>query len=251
MINFSNSHYYSNVKFTANKKNNTPTQKPVNQPKYNNGVSKATAGILTTSAFLAGLGVNNMVQESNAKELNPIPVTVEYTQNTPTGSGMTISPFEAPQQDSNRGPSSAKRYWTTTEEQNINGKTYIIKNKYTVKEVALHTDEIFIDKSTNKVAQTVKKDGYKLFPTSEEVKDKDGVLISSKKYNGFDEPYFCPKTAEFKDLMSDGSYDITKVTYIVDMQLSNTKDNKPQKTEPKPEKKPGKEVLGSWLDYME
>jgi len=248
MINLSSSHYYNNVSFTANEKNNTSTQKPVNQPKHNNGVSKATTGILTTSAFLAGLGVNNMIQESNAKEFNPVPITAEYT---PTSNRMTISPFEAPQQDTNRGPSSAKRYWTTTEEQNINGKTYIIKNKYTVKEVALHTDEIFIDKATNTVEQTLKKDGYKLFPTSEIVKDKNGGLVSSKKYNGFNKSYLCPESAEFKELMTDGSYDITNINYIVDIKFSNTKDNKPPKTEPKPEKKPGKEVLGSWLDYME
>jgi len=144
--------------------------------------------------------------------------------------------------DSNRGPSEEKRYWHTMEEVVIDNKTYIVKNKYTVREVAMLTDCEYIDKETNQVVQRAKKDGYKLFPTKEYVYKMPGdTLLSSNEYFGFGKPYFCPDSASMKTLMTDGSYDVSTIVYIVDIKFSNI---------PAPEKKPGKEVLGSWLDYM-
>ena len=144
--------------------------------------------------------------------------------------------------DSNRGPSEEKRYWHTIEERVINNKTYIIKTKYTIREVALETDREYIDKETNEVIERVKKDGYKLFPTQEYVyKMPDDILLTSKEYFNFGESYLCPDSASMKTRQNDGSYDVTTVDYFINERLTNI---------PAPEKKPGKEVLGSWLDYM-
>lgn len=151
--------------------------------------------------------------------------------------------------NSNRGPSETKRYWYTTEERVINGKTYIIKDKYTVREVALHTDREYIEKETNQLVETVKKDGYKLFPTKEYVyKMPNKELLTSQEYFSFGEPYFCPDSASIKKLNTDGSYDQTSINYIINAKISTIP--APKKPEPTP-KTYGKEILDNWLDYIE
>ena len=178
-------------------------------------------GLLVTSAFLAGYGTSAVTDNNNNH-------TEQTYQETTT---------------SNRPPSNEMRDWYTTREAKAsNGKTYIVKEHYKVTEYPFLVASRVYDKSTQKEEFRDTLYNYVVIPNSEKEFNPDGKLRLSKEYTNFSNHYHAPEKAQIKELLTDGTYNITDIDYNVNVKFSNPKQEAQQKQKELEEQKKQEKV---------
>lgn len=207
MTTITNMHPYSNLTFGKKKETQNPnnTSSPISEK-----VTKPIkTGLLVTSAFLAGLGTANVASTDNNR--NDHEQIYQETIST------------------NRPPSNARRDWYATREASANGENYIIKEHYIVKEIPFLVGSTVINKRTNNIDFKDTLYNYRVAPNVKRSYDNHGKLITSKEFYNFSDEYNAPERAQIKELLTDGSYDVTDIKYRIEKNCTNTKADQKEK----------------------
>ncbi len=226
-------HNYSQPKFKRdnhNRNENNQTKKSTTNSRIKTGA------LITTAAFLAGMGTGKVITSATPAKANNIETVAHNNSETPDD-GNTITWEEATnsQQQSNKNipPSDKQRTWTKTSTFSANGEQYVAENKYLIKEVPFLVEQKVTNANTNKLEQKNTFANYTLVPTKVEARDAQNKLIEKREINNIDVEYGAPESAKFTVYNPDGSTHITNIRYKMEMEFSDTK----PKVQPKQEQR--------------
>lgn len=225
------------------------------QPKSNVSTKLKKGTLITTAAFLAGLGTGKvMMPESrvnaNPKEITaPIPKAAESdNSNTITWEEATNNAKATPQQSNNIPPSNKQRTWTKTTTFSANGEEHIAVNKYTVMEVPFLVEQTVKNAKTNKLEQKNTFADYQIVPTKVEIRNQNNKLVEKRQINGINMEYAVPESAKFTSYNDDGSITTTDILYKMEI---TSKDNRPKpQPKPQPKKESNSEAQKALEEFM-
>ncbi len=227
MITFNRNNFYTNqLQFRGNKKASE-------QPKpQNKNSSKLMTGVIAASAFVAGLGANQVLtpQETLAKDRFEIsmpqptksesiePNTITWAEAAEAAEAKQ-APQQTPQakqttQNNNRpAKSGILRYYTKTETQNIDGVPHRVVSKYAIKESQYLLNRKIKEIKTGKTVQTEDYDSYVSFPMKTQIKNGANQTIYAEFYDEFSESFKSPTSGKRMWLNDNGDRITTTMYY--------------------------------------
>ena len=223
MITFNRNNFYTNqLQFRGNKKASE-------QPKpQNKNSSKLMTGVIAASAFVAGLGTNQVLtpQETLAKDRFEIsmpqptksesiePNTITWAEAAEAAEAKQAPQAKQTTQNNNRpAKSGILRYYTKTETQNIDGVPHRIVSKYAIKESQYLLNRKIKEIKTGKIVQTEDYDSYVSFPMKTQIKNGANQTIYAEFYDEFSDSFKSPTSGKRMWLDDNGDRVTTTMYY--------------------------------------
>lgn len=247
-----NNNYSSLLQFRSKKtttKNDTQTKPDYHSQRTSN---KIKSGVIATTAFIAGLGANQIIIPSKAE---PNRMQIEYAAPSNSSSESdadAISWGEASQQNrtqqkkisDNRPASNKSRYYyekdTVT---TADGAKYIRDRKYGVKEVQSLVSETYTNLKTGKVTDTYEYNDFVMVPLHTKSTGEGGTC--EEIYEGFNTKYNAPTKGTIINKFKDGSVDVYDLAYKVEIELNK------DKSKPAPTKAPEQKQNEGFNELLE